>query len=422
MTLMKNYDLRYETRECRCAWCWEAIDDRDSHTVVSSLRSPYLELRFHHACWRIYRGCSGIEGRELDALYREWSPQRVETLRLHAGLNTKEMASKLHVPTDTLIAFLSGQGTLGQRPFSRLRQLAIDTKFERQEEGAIDWSDRRACFCLCMHCGWNARELAARLGVRYSTVTAWWDKGVPKQSVRHWNQLNALARQYKFDASMLFDDHLWTPEFLQDAIAQSGRSQAEWARAGGSHSSFFLRTGLTGVTRMNRRVAYHLTKAAIRLNASLPPKACIGPLRRTPRPFPYGLKGPQGARIWKEEELALLGTMPDRVVSEKLGNRSYVAVRCMRRKLGLKGMPKGHWAGTPQQASLPLEEVLARYGKHLRGERIQENVIACPAESPTDKRAAEETVSITHSSSDADALLPSLQPGLAATANEPGTS
>jgi len=143
------------------------------------------------------------------------------------------------------------------------------------------------------------------------------------------------------------------------------------ARAGGSDSSFFLRAALTGVTRLNRRIAYYLTKAALRLNVPLPSKGYIEPLRRTPRPFPYGFKGPHGPRIWKDEELALLDTMPDRIVSERLGNRSYVAVRSMRHKLGLAGMPKDHWTGAPQPASPPLDVVLERYGKHLRGERIE---------------------------------------------------
>jgi hypothetical protein len=70
--------------------------------------SRFLELRFHHACWSIYRGCSGIEGRERDALYREWSPRRVDTLRMHAGLNQTEMAAKLHIPKEKLIAYLKG--------------------------------------------------------------------------------------------------------------------------------------------------------------------------------------------------------------------------------------------------------------------------------------------------------------------------
>jgi len=314
--------------------------------------------------------CRAIEEQLRDALYREWSPQRVDTLRMHAGLNQKEMAGKLHIPQEKLIAYLKGDCTLSHRQLSLLRDLAVDTKFERQEAGAIDWSDRRACFCLAMHCGWKAPDMARRLGVAYATVTAWWDKGVPKQSVRYWNQLNAIARQYKFDAGMLLDDYLWTREFVEESMARSGCSRAEWVRASNSSSSFFIRGALGFAARINRSMAYLLTKAALRLGAPLPPRGYIEPKRRPPRPFPYGCKGAQGARVWQAHELALLGTMPDRVVAQQLGSRTYVAVRHMRRALGLQGMPSRRWQGTPVPASLPLEEVLDRYRKHIHADQF----------------------------------------------------
>jgi hypothetical protein len=105
---MGSYDLSYETRECRCSWCWETIDERTSHTVIKSAGRPFLELRFHHRCWLMYRGLNGIEGRELNALYREWNPQRVETLRMHAGLNMDQMAKKLGIQKGKLIDYFGG--------------------------------------------------------------------------------------------------------------------------------------------------------------------------------------------------------------------------------------------------------------------------------------------------------------------------
>lgn len=365
---MSGYDLRYETRESRCAWCWENIDGLTSHTVVAALRSPYIELRFHHDCWPVYRACSGIEGRQRDALYREWSPQRVDMLRMHAGLNQNELAAKLHIQKEKLIAFLRGDCRLGQRSLALLRDIAVHTKFEWQDPDAIDWSDRRACFCLAMHCGWNAREMAFRLDVLYATITAWWDRGVPKQSVRYWTQLNVVARQHRFDARMIIDDYLWTREFLKQAIAQSGYTKADWVRAGQGQSSFFVAGSLHTAPRINPKMAFHLTKAAMRLGAPLPQKGYIEPKRRPPRPFPGGCAGPQGARIWKPEELALLGTKPDRVIAAELGTRTYIAVRHMRRSLGIAPVPKRRWSGKPIAASFPLEEVLARYEARLRGE------------------------------------------------------
>jgi hypothetical protein len=120
---------------------------------------------------------------------------------MHAGLNAKQFAAQLHVTRDRLSAFLSGQlPRLGAKVTARLRGLAVDTRFERQEEAGavIDWSDRRAVFGLCMHCDWKAGDLARRLGVTDITVTSWWERGCPKESIRHCAQLSVLARQHSF--------------------------------------------------------------------------------------------------------------------------------------------------------------------------------------------------------------------------------
>ena len=62
-----------------------------------------------------------------------------------------------------------------------------------------------------------------------------------------------------------------------------------------------------------------LARAAIRLELPLPPSGRIEPKRRPPRPFPGGHRGPQGSRLWKPEELARLGTMPDKDLAASLG-------------------------------------------------------------------------------------------------------
>jgi transcriptional regulator with XRE-family HTH domain len=362
-----RYHLSYETRPGRCAWCWSPLPAAQSHAVVRAAAGRPLELRFHHTCWPVYRGLSGIEGRELKALYREWTPQRVEALRLHAGLNLTQLAAKLGIGKERLTRYLSGQlPRLGQKAVARLRGLAVDTRFERQEQGGglIDWDDRRAVFSLCMHCGWTAGELARRLGVRDGTVTAWWDRGCPRQSVRHWNALNQLAREHHFDAGMLVDDRLWTPELARAAVEQSGLTQAAFAAAAGCFVSL-IRDAVLGRRRVNRAMAYSLTRAAARLNLPLPLVGRIEPLRRAPRPFPGGLKGPQGGRVWRPEELALLGTVPDREVVARLGTRSHVAVMRMRRELGIPRVPWRGWDGTPRACPVPLPDVLRRYYSRL---------------------------------------------------------
>jgi hypothetical protein len=252
----ERYSLRHETGEGRCAWCWELLGTTRPHCVIRASGAHPLRLRFHLRCWPIYRSVSGIAGREMQALYRQCSPQRVEALRLHAGLTPVEMAAKLHVSKDRLAAYLSGHGRLGQKALARLRGLAADTRFEHEETGAglSDWGDRRAVFSLCMHCGWNAGELGRRLGVKDNTVTAWWDRGCPKLSVRRWGQLSALAKEHRFGAAMLVDDHLWTPELARAAVAASGLTRAAFATAAGCHEAM-IRDACRGVRRLNRQMA-----------------------------------------------------------------------------------------------------------------------------------------------------------------------
>src|SRR3954454_15858009 len=124
---MTRYRIHHETRAGCCHWCWEPLSDSRSPTVVRAAAPPTLELRFHHRCWASYRGLSGIEGRELRALYREWSPQRVEALRLHAGLSLLNLARRRCTTVQRLTAYLAGQTQgLSSRATARLRNLAVD--------------------------------------------------------------------------------------------------------------------------------------------------------------------------------------------------------------------------------------------------------------------------------------------------------
>jgi DNA-binding transcriptional regulator YiaG len=360
---MSRYDLAHERRGGRCAWCWEPLGETDSHTVVRACVAPALELRFHHECWLGYRTVSGIEGRELKALYREWSPQRVETLRMHAGLNMAQFTARLHMTRDRLSAYLSGKlRRLGRKVTTRLRNLAMDTRFERQEEAGavIDWSDRRAVFCLCMHCDWKAGDLARRLEVRDTTVTAWWERGCPKESIRHCARLSVLARQHGFDAGMLLDDHLWTPELARRAVERSGLSRSAFAQVAGCGESL-IGDAQRGLRRLTRQVCYYLTRGALQLGLPLPPVGRIGPKRRGPRPFAAGFGGRQPAQMWRPEELAVLGTVPDREAAERLRPRTYIAVLRMRQSLDIPRVPAVHWDGTPRPCPVPLGEVLRRY-------------------------------------------------------------
>jgi hypothetical protein len=117
-------------------------------------------------------------------------------------------------------------------------------------------------------------------------------------------------------------------------------------------------------------MAYGLTVAAAKLTLPLPVAGQIGPKQRQKRPFPGGYDPLKLGTRWKPEELALLGTMPDRAVAERLGTRTAVAVRRIRRILKLKRINNQKWDGVPQPCPVDLDEVIRRYESHLKGKPV----------------------------------------------------
>jgi hypothetical protein len=55
---------------------------------------------------------------------------------------------------------------------------------------------------------------------------------------------------------MLLDDYLWTREFVEESMARSGCSRAQWVRASNSSASFLIRGALGFAARINRSMAY----------------------------------------------------------------------------------------------------------------------------------------------------------------------
>jgi hypothetical protein len=182
--------------------------------------------------------------------------------------------------------------------------------------------------------------------------------------VRHWARLSQLAQEHHFDAGMLIDDHLWTAETARAALGQSGLTQAGFASLADCHEAT-IRDALQGRRRINRHMAYYLTRAAVQLRLPLPPKGPIAPKTKTPRPFPYGLKGPQGKQVWKPHELEVLGTMPDKECVKALQGRTANAVSRMRKQLGIPRVSKIGWDGKPRPCPVPRAEVLRRYYTRL---------------------------------------------------------
>jgi hypothetical protein len=53
--------VSYETSWGRCAWCWDELPRAETHTVLTALAPPVLELHLHHACFDSYRSTSGLD-------------------------------------------------------------------------------------------------------------------------------------------------------------------------------------------------------------------------------------------------------------------------------------------------------------------------------------------------------------------------
>jgi hypothetical protein len=56
-----TYQVSYEASWGRCAWCWDELPRAETHTVLTALAPPALELHLHHACFDSYRSTSGLD-------------------------------------------------------------------------------------------------------------------------------------------------------------------------------------------------------------------------------------------------------------------------------------------------------------------------------------------------------------------------
>lgn len=321
-----TYDLSYQTRGGRCAWCLGQRPQVESHAVLTVPRAPPLELRFHHECWPQYRAVAeGVAAGSRE----EWTPPRVEELRITAGMNALEFARALHVNPERLRRYLGGDLTaLTPTMRKELAALAARVRFGRAA-APIDWEDPRAFFNLMMHAGWTIATAGRDLGAAASTVKRWLDDGVPRSRAATWARLSRAAQRLGFDAAAVADDRCWTAALLEEAITASGRPVSAWAREAGctEHSVRNYRTGRDSITR---QAAWKLTRAATRLGVALPP----------PGRVPY-VRPPQERHVmrrrrkrWTAEMLAQLGTAPDSVVGERVGKRA-AAVAKQRHRLGI---------------------------------------------------------------------------------------
>jgi DNA-binding XRE family transcriptional regulator len=185
------YQVGYETSWGRCAWCWKELPRRETHTVVTALSPPVLVLHLHHPCFDTYRYTSGLELAAVGSS-KDWPPERLERLRITLGWDVRRFTRALGVTEGTYHRILKKDASaFGPGVQAHVRQLAAKHKFESQS--LIDWSDRRALFCLRMTLSWKYNKLARAIGASVQQISLWERGGVPERSVRTWGRLAKLA-------------------------------------------------------------------------------------------------------------------------------------------------------------------------------------------------------------------------------------
>ncbi len=361
------YEIGYETSWGRCAWCWAELPRAETHTVVTAVSAPVLSLHLHHACFEAYRFTSGLELAAVGSS-KDWPPERLERLRFTLGCDLRRFSRTLGVTEGTYHRILKQDASaFGPGVQGRVKQPAARHKFESQS--LIDWSDRRALFCLRMTLGWKCNKLASAIGASAQLIGPWERGRVPQRSVRPWGRLAKLAGANNFEASNIVDDRVWTKRRLGKAIEQAGRSNRDRAVAAGC-STQAIQQWSAGTRPIHREAAWKLTRAAWRFGVELPPVGMVGYRKgawsKERRPLAPEHEAHRLARLkeskWTLNQLAVLGTMPDRVVAEHLGKtRNSVAI--MRRALGLDAVDLRTWDGQPRPQIIARRELQTRWDR-----------------------------------------------------------
>jgi hypothetical protein len=264
-----SYRLHYETRGGRCVWCWEALGELESHTVVSAVAPPSLELRFHHQCWPSYLAVAALDGRDgrHTGRAREWPPERVEKLRIHCGLTATAFRRELHWSQDRLARVLTAQEQPSESMANTLREVANRYRFEAVSD--LDWSRPAVVHSLVQKLAWTRGQLARAVGARETTVQRWVAEGVPARSLRAQNRFGQLALRHGFTAADVIDDYLWTAADVASALEVFGLETYAFAQAIGM-SATSVREWIAGRVPVSRAGAWRLTREAIRRGLPLP--------------------------------------------------------------------------------------------------------------------------------------------------------
>lgn len=303
---LPKYDLRHEAGGGRCVWCWRELDPDTQHAAVEPRRRPGFDgrpLRFHLECWPVYLAVAG-PGADTGRHWRsraEWTPERIERLRIHTGRTFPEFARLCHIGDDRLSRIMAGLESVNDRTADLFVTVANAHRFERTT--ALDWSDPDVVFSLCASQKWSVPELGRRIGVGPQAASRYARRGVPVTSVRAWNRLGLLALEVGFTAADVVTPAPWTAELFRAAVDSSGETLSAWARA--MRASYpaanawyngripISRDGCWRITREAMRRGLPSPEGVVRRRISRPPAAAQSPTdyTRLRRGRPRGRRG-----------------------------------------------------------------------------------------------------------------------------------
>ncbi len=139
-----KYEVGYETCVARCAWCWGVTSVSESHSVITSVSGPWIQLHFHHHCREQYASVSGLELRS-HGTFKEWPAEKVELLRISIGMKVVDFVKVLGVHSTTYGGVMRGDLAFSTQVVKKIRHLALLNSFETSK---IDWSVPGAFFAF----------------------------------------------------------------------------------------------------------------------------------------------------------------------------------------------------------------------------------------------------------------------------------
>lgn len=360
-----KYTIKHQIGSIRCAWCWKSTGDNERYAMIEAKTVPHLVLRFHVHCLDTYRNVSGCDP---ETFSKEWTPERIEMLRMSSGLTMAELSKLMRISYSRFRSIMDGAEPITYTVSQYLKTIAIKFGFERST--GIDWSDPDAVFCLRMSQRWTERKMAEQVGCKLLRICSWQRSGVPARAVKAWAKLNTVANRVGFDGGEIIRHRMWTKEYLQKLVIDSGKPDVRWHRVVGCSAASFYgwKSGRRGI---NRAAAWRLTRAAVSFGLPLPPegdyKEKVSARRGRTAEKLKSIRG-----VWTIEMLRVLGTKPDSELVNQIG-KSRMAIRIMRALIGVSGIDPRRWDGIVRTQMLSDEELLHRQKVAREKHRLEVN-------------------------------------------------